>query len=61
MKKKMPFITQTEQLWLDEGLEKGRQETRLATLRDALLSHFGTEGEQIDVGSGTCSQELLSR
>lgn len=69
MKKKTRFITQTEQLWLDEGrekgleqgLEKGRQETRLAVLQRALRARFGSEAEQLDVTNGTCSEELLDK
>ena len=42
--REMPVITQTEQIWLDEGIAKGRLEGRLEGLRRALKARFGQPG-----------------
>lgn len=45
---KVPYITQTEQLWIDKG--------HLKALRQALKARFGAEGEQLAL-----AQNILRR
>ena len=49
--KQMPFISPTEQSWLEKGVTKGRQEGRLEGIRQgielALKSRFGQPGLEL--------------
>ena len=42
----MPFVAPAERIWKDQGIQKGKQEGRLATLLDILEVRFG----EVDAG-----------
>lgn len=44
---KMPYITQTERLWLEEGRAEGKREEVLQNLRTILELKFGNDGLQL--------------